>query len=339
MVKADKKVADEFLPNVIPLWLEEIRNGARIVRFSFDDNKPFDYCARVNNENISTMELMREIIRGKSDDEIAAFLSELSDYYLVKKHLEDIGQPITKADLIEEFKRIESEVAEDPQFNGVPLIDLLAAQKKSVESLMSEPGFILRAMVRKACDKKNPISIDEQKKYFQEHKDSFDFREVLIRILSIYYKKNNGEEIPGVTRESVIEKGKNLRRRIDNGEDFAVLASEYAEDPGLKKTGGLVGTPLTRSSAVFRTLKELLVIFDAKKGDVIGPIETDFGVHIIKLINVKDKTFVEVQGKVLKEMRVQQRKKWLANIKKSKKPSDIGVKGILKLFFPGIIRK
>jgi peptidyl-prolyl cis-trans isomerase D len=74
-----------------------------------------------------------------------------------------------------------------------------------------------------------------------------------------------------------------LRERLGRGEDFAALARAESEDPGSAPQGGDLGY-FTR---------ELMVkpfadaAFSMKEGEVTGPVETEFGLHIIRLTGVR----------------------------------------------------
>ncbi len=72
-----------------------------------------------------------------------------------------------------------------------------------------------------------------------------------------------------------------LKDKILGGEDFSVLASNYSEDPGSKNNGGSLGW-VTRGSLVksFET-----AAFTAEIGTVVGPVETDFGLHLIETVD------------------------------------------------------
>ena len=76
---------------------------------------------------------------------------------------------------------------------------------------------------------------------------------------------------------------KSIKERLLNGEDFSLLANQFSQDPGSKNSGGLLGW-VTRGSLVksFET-----AAFTAKPGDIIGPIETQFGYHLIETIDKK----------------------------------------------------
>lgn len=64
-----------------------------------------------------------------------------------------------------------------------------------------------------------------------------------------------------------------------SGKDFSTLAREYSKDPGTAQRGGDLGW-FTRGRMVpqFET-----AAFKAKIGEVIGPIRTAYGLHIIKV--------------------------------------------------------
>ncbi len=70
-----------------------------------------------------------------------------------------------------------------------------------------------------------------------------------------------------------------LLRRLRSGEDFAALAQEFSDDPGSKERGGDVGffgrgemTPPFEEAA-----------FGGEPGALVGPVESDFGVHVIRV--------------------------------------------------------
>jgi len=68
-----------------------------------------------------------------------------------------------------------------------------------------------------------------------------------------------------------------------SGADFNKLADEYSEDPSVKTNHGDLGY-FERSGMV----KEFAdAAFSAKPGEIVGPVKTQFGLHIIKVIDRK----------------------------------------------------
>ncbi|MDZ7816713.1 MAG: SurA N-terminal domain-containing protein [Planctomycetota bacterium] len=141
MVLADTDVKEELIANEIPLWLDKLAANAKIVRYSLKKNQPLVRAASVNDKDISVLALVHELLKRYSDEELGDLLQEVMDYQMVRLHLESIGEPLTEEDLLAEFERLKKEVAEDPQFNGVPLVDILAAQKKSDQVPVQRTGL------------------------------------------------------------------------------------------------------------------------------------------------------------------------------------------------------
>ncbi len=76
---------------------------------------------------------------------------------------------------------------------------------------------------------------------------------------------------------------KNIKKEIINGSSFEDLAKKHSEDPGSKNNGGSIGW-VTRGSLVkgFET-----AAFTAKINKIVGPVETEFGYHLIETLEKK----------------------------------------------------
>lgn len=112
--------------------------------------------------------------------------------------------------------------------------------------------------------------------------------------INTYYEENKdgfGEANAEHILVSDEEKAKEIRERIVNGEDFAVVAKETSEEPAAAETGGDLGVIEYNSMqydqdflAGFKVLKE---------GEISEPVRSQFGYHVIKATNVKNKTLEE----------------------------------------------
>ncbi len=87
-------------------------------------------------------------------------------------------------------------------------------------------------------------------------------------------------------QQAVLEKAREIKARIDSGEDFAALAAEFSEDPGSKRKGGDLGI-IAKGQMVpeFES-----AVYDMVEGDVSEPVKTEFGYHIIKLTRLEAET-------------------------------------------------
>ena len=85
--------------------------------------------------------------------------------------------------------------------------------------------------------------------------------------------------------------------RLKKGEDFATVAKEVTEDPSGKANGGDLGY-FTKDQMVPQFSK---VAFELKKGEISGPVQTQFGWHVIKVEDKRVKPapkFDEVKAQI-----------------------------------------
>jgi len=92
----------------------------------------------------------------------------------------------------------------------------------------------------------------------------------------------------GSNKDSAKAFASQVLARAKKGEDFAALALEYSQDPGSKDRGGEYDYfPKGQMVKPFED-----ACFNNAPGSVVGPVETDFGYHIIK---VSDKISEEIK--------------------------------------------
>lgn len=124
------------------------------------------------------------------------------------------------------------------------------------------------------------VTPDEIKKYFNSMpKDSLPLvpRKVQLSIISV--EPPDMEASKAEVRQRLLE----LRSRIINGESFSTLAVLYSEDPGTAPKGGETGFTLRGELA-----KPYAEAAWSLKKDVVSKIvETEFGFHIIQLVDRK----------------------------------------------------
>ncbi|MBQ3788862.1 MAG: peptidylprolyl isomerase [Bacteroidales bacterium] len=92
--------------------------------------------------------------------------------------------------------------------------------------------------------------------------------------------------IPETERDRVRAELAELRERVIKGESFSMLAALYSQDPGSARKGGELGFfPRGRMVSEFES-----AAFALKPGEVSPIIETQFGFHIIQLIERRGNT-------------------------------------------------
>jgi peptidyl-prolyl cis-trans isomerase D len=65
---------------------------------------------------------------------------------------------------------------------------------------------------------------------------------------------------------------------------FAELAKQNSQDPGSAGQGGDLGS-FARDGSMVKPFED--AVFSGKQGDIVGPVQTDFGWHIIRITGVK----------------------------------------------------
>lgn len=121
------------------------------------------------------------------------------------------------------------------------------------------------------------ITPDETELFFKRiPKDSLPYFNSEVEISEIVYKpKVNPIEV-----QKAKDKLSKLLVRLNQGEDFAKLASTYSDDLGSAKNGGNLGW-IKRGNLVpeFEA-----VAFNLEKDSISGIVETEFGYHVIQLL-------------------------------------------------------
>ena len=79
------------------------------------------------------------------------------------------------------------------------------------------------------------------------------------------------------------ELAEELKKKIDDGEDFGKLAEEHSECPS-KKRGGDLGW--FGKGAMVRPFE--VAAFTAQEGEVVGPLKTEFGWHLIYVYEIQE---------------------------------------------------
>lgn len=109
----------------------------------------------------------------------------------------------------------------------------------------------------------------------------------------------------GATRDAALAKARELLAQLRAGGDFAALAKAHSQDPGSAAQGGDLGffTRETMSKAFAEAA------FALGEGQVSEPVETEFGVHLIRLTAIKGGSvppFEQVRAQIEGEIRTQQ---------------------------------
>jgi peptidyl-prolyl cis-trans isomerase D len=134
--------------------------------------------------------------------------------------------------------------------------------------------------------------------------------------LKTYYEQNKARfGVPEERRAShiLVKAGPDARQKAQellakvqaDPSAFAALAKDASDDPGSAAQGGDLGF-FSRDMMV-KPFAD--AAFDMKAGEIRGPVETEFGQHILRLTEIKggaQKPFDEVRAEIVREVQLQQ---------------------------------
>ncbi len=119
------------------------------------------------------------------------------------------------------------------------------------------------------------------------------------------------------------EKAEEIKDRLQNGADFAELAKEFSQDPGSAEEGGDLGC-LGKGETVPAFEK---AIFSAEEGEIVGPVETEFGYHVIKVTDVRPEStqpLSEVEAQIREQLSAdKQAEEFSAWVRKQEERRDV----------------
>jgi peptidyl-prolyl cis-trans isomerase C len=168
--------------------------------------------------------------------------------------------------------------------------------------------LLIESLLKKKISAASQLSDDELKKYHEAHKEEF----------------KKGDEVS--TRHILLkseEEAKQVKGKLDKGEDFVELAKKYSIDPNAKVTGGDVGS---HPKGTLLPEYEAAAFKLTKPGQVSGIVKSQLGYHIIRMEGMKPATYVPfeevkefIKQKIAQEKQKELLDKYIQDLKKTAK--------------------
>ncbi len=117
------------------------------------------------------------------------------------------------------------------------------------------------------------VSSGEVKRFYEANKDSLPEKPAGVRLAHILLGTQTGQ----ATRDSLFQYADLIRQKAIEGEDFALLARTYSDDPSGTEGGDLGWFSRGEMVPGFEE-----VAFGLQPGQISDVVETQFGFHIIK---------------------------------------------------------
>lgn len=214
--------------------------------------------AKVEGEPITKNDLYEVLAKQYGSSTI----SYLIDNKIVE--LEAEKEKITLSD-----KEIEEEMQSYIESNGGEEAFNAALEQSGITKEDIKRDIINYLKIVKLLEPKIEITDEEMKTYFEENKESF-----------------NEEEQVEASHILVADEAtaKEVKEKLNAGEDFAKLAKKYSTDTSNAGKGGELGF-ISKGEMVEEFEN---AAFSMNIGDISDPVKTDYGYHIIKVTDKKE---------------------------------------------------
>ena len=209
---------------------------------------------------------------------IAQIMPQIVDIEVTKAYARENGITVSEDEVNQEIETIKDQISEQAQAQGQDL-----GRDEAYEQALEQAGITeeeLRDQIReqlpvqkvqeKVTGDVEP-SQEEIEKFYDENKEAQFTTPEQRCARHILFNKDQKE------------KAEEVKQQLENGADFAQLAKENSQDPGSAEQGGDLGC-LGRGDTVPEFDKAL---FGAEQGEIVGPVETQFGYHVIEVTDAK----------------------------------------------------
>ena len=200
---------------------------------------------------------------------------------------------------------------EQNQVRGLPIEN--DEDRKQVLELFKES--LLVRVAEKELKGEMAVSAEEIQGHYQKQADGFDMvrgRRLVIRSeASNHIFGDNRPTDQTLSDEEARAKAEKLRREIQEGADFEVMAARHSEDPltsGVGGDTGMVRRGLPNDKLV--TPPEVDLLFGLEVGDLSPIVRTPMGFALLKLEEKRRLSLAEAQPEIEARIRNQKLKDW-----------------------------
>ncbi|MCC7073860.1 MAG: peptidylprolyl isomerase [Deltaproteobacteria bacterium] len=271
--------------------------------------------ARVNGEEIGRGDFSKQMERTRArfqraGRQIAPQLEGRLKENLIRKMVEEmlIAQKAKAEGITVETTELDAKLAEHKARFGSDkaFLSFLERTQQSEADVKDDlqKNLLRDKLFAKLLLGQEPTEADAEK-YYGENKDKYMQKEQITAQHILLKTDKNTTDAQKKEKQALAKKLTAEAKR--SGADFGEIAKKHSEGPTAQR-GGDLGT-FSRG----RMVKQFEdAAFAAKAGDIIGPVETQFGYHVIKVnekSEAKQRTFEEVKETILTSLKARQKSK------------------------------
>jgi len=317
MAKQDMRIHPELpISNIkTEKWLKQKLDSATII--GRRDKLPQNAYAMVNGHIITKDEFYRTLLLNSTKEQRRNCLEKLIGRLVIKNEMRKRNVEVADFDIDMEFKRMRRKIAEDPSRRGISLDEVLRLQGTSEIQLRNDIDFRLNIAAKKMM--RVEVTDEEAKEYYNRHKARYNNGELRASEIFIPFVDLTTGRVtdPGAIRKAA-ELIKEIKAKLDAGEDFAKLARKYSKDASAKKGGDIGFFP--RYGRVPDPIAA--VAFSLTKGEISQPFLSNRGYHIVMVTDErvpKMADFELVKTEVINDMLEENLADWIAKLRRTYK--------------------
>lgn len=221
-------------------------------------------------------------------------IRKLVDEELIAQKAKAEGITVDDSELAAKFDEHKNRFGNDKAFES-----FLKRTSQSVDDIKDDlrKNLVREKLFAKLSSSEEPTEA-AAKEYFEKNQKKYTQREQ-VKASHILFKvaKTATPEEKGAKKKAAEKALKEAKA----GADFAELAKKYSEGPTAKRGGDLGKFSRGRMVPPFEE-----AAFKAKVGEIIGPVETQFGFHVIKVFEKteeRQRTYDEVKDSILTSLK------------------------------------
>ena len=194
-------------------------------------------------------------------------------------------------------------------------LDEMGVDFEKMKSDMREALTVDKLIKTKVISDDQVTAEDIEKKYQDEY--SGDSKATVQHILLMTQGKSEEE------KAEILKKTEGILARAKSGEDFGKLAMEFSEDPGSKGNGGLYED--FERGAMVKPFED--ASFNLPIGSISDVVETQYGYHIIKVVNRKkdERSIEQVRGRIVDALKKEKVESFVEGLKSAVGFENVGL--------------
>jgi parvulin-like peptidyl-prolyl isomerase len=247
---------------------------------------------------------------------IQQIMPQLVGIEIAKAYASEHNITASDKEVDQEIEKIKKQVGEQARSSGQDLSNQKAYEQALKQNDITEEELrddirenLPVQKVQEEVSKDAQPTDEEIQKYYEQNKEAQFTTPEQVCVSHILFAKDQKQ------------KAEDVKKQLEDGGDFAKLAKQYSQDPGSAAKGGDLGC-LGKGETV-PPFEE--AAFGAKEGEIVGPVKTQFGYHLLEVTDEKPKQTrplseveSEIETQLASEKQSKAFSKWLEEQKKKR---------------------